>query len=203
MAEFGRALQLQPNNAQALEYSGYVYRRQGQWLRCLDTLKKSIEQDPRNADVAGNLAQTYCILRMWQDAERAGKYALNIDPADVIGMRALLLAILNGSGDIKRAQGVLATFPSTNDLISSSASGIVASVIGDRAYTFVFARDFEAALKVWDTSADTAADQRRRLSSKATIRALAGDFTGAQADAEKARQCSRKDYASGRASAYQ
>jgi TolB-like protein/Tfp pilus assembly protein PilF len=32
------------------------------------------------------------------------------------------------------------------------------------------------------------ADQRRRLSAKATIRALAGDFTGAQADAEKARQ---------------
>ena len=110
LAEFGRALQLQPNNAQALEYSGYVYRRQGQWLRCLDTLKKSLEQDPRNADVAGNLAQTYCILRMWQDAERGGKYALNIDPADVIGMRALLLAILNGSGDIKRAQGVLANF---------------------------------------------------------------------------------------------
>src|SRR5881397_2649087 len=188
LAEFGRALQLQPNNAQALEYSGYVYRRQGQWQRCLDTLKKSLEQDPRNADVAGNLSQTYCILRMWQDAERVGKYALNIDPADVIGMRALLLAILNGSGDIKKAQGVLATFPSTNDLISSSASGIVASVTGDRAYTFVFARDFEAALKVWETSADTAADQRRRLSAKATIRALAGDFTGAQADAEKARQ---------------
>jgi TolB-like protein/Tfp pilus assembly protein PilF len=188
LAEFGRALQLQPNNAQALEYSGYVYRRQGQWQRCLDTLKKSLEQDPRNADVAGNLSQTYCILRMWQDAERVGKYALNIDPADVIGMRALLLAILNGSGDIKRAQGVLARFPSTNDLISSSASGIVASVTGDRAYTFVFARDFEAALKVWETSTDTAADQRRRLSAKATIRALAGDFTGAQANAEKARQ---------------
>src|SRR5881227_1769325 len=188
LAEFGRALQLQPNNAQALEYSGYVYRRQGQWQRCLDTLKKSLEQDPRNADVAGNLAQTYCILRKWEDAERGGKHALNLDPADVIGMRALLLAILNGSGDIKKAQGVLATFPSTNDLISSSASGIVASVTGDRAYTFVFARDFEAALKVWETSADSAADQRRRLSAKATIRALAGDFTGAQADAEKARQ---------------
>src|SRR2546430_9461382 len=188
LAECRRALQLQPHHAQALEYSGYVYRRQGQWLRCLDTLKKSLEQDPRNADVAGNLAQTYCILRMWQDAERVGKYALSIDPADVIGMRALLLAILNGSGDIKKAQGVLATLTSATDLISSSASGIVASLTGDRAYTFVFARDFEAALKVWETSADTAADQRRRLSAKATIRALAGDFTGAQADGEKARQ---------------
>jgi TolB-like protein len=188
LAEFARALQLQPNNAQALEYSGYVYRRQGQWQRGLDTLKKSLEQDPRNADVAGNLSQTYCILRLWQDAERVGNYALGIDPSDVIGWRALLLAILNGSGDIKRAQGVLATFPSTNDLISSSASGIVPTVTGDHAYVFVIARDFEAAAKIWETGSYSAADQRRRLSAKATIRALAGDFTGAQADAEKARQ---------------
>ncbi len=188
LAEFGRALQLQPNNAQALEYSGYVYRRQGQWQRGLDTLKKSLEQDPRNASVAGNLSQTYCILREWQDAERRGGYALSIDPSEVIGWRALLLAIVNGSGDIKRAEGVLATFPFTNDLISSSASGTVPTVIGDRAYVSVMARDFEAALKIWDTGAYTAADQRRRLSAKAAIRALAGDFTGGQADAEKARQ---------------
>jgi len=188
LAEFGRALRLQPNNAQALEYSGYVYRRQGQWQRGLDTLKKSLEQDPRNASVAGNLAQTYCILRMWQDAERVGRQALSIDPSEVIGMRALVLAILNGSGDIKKAQGVLATFPSTNDLISSSASGTVPTVIGDRAYAFVIARDFEAAVKIWEAGAYSAADERRRLSAKAAIRALAGDFTGAQADAEKARQ---------------
>ena len=188
LAEFGRALQLQPNNAQALEYSGYVYRRQGQWQRSLDTLKKSLEQDPRNASVAGNLSQTYCILRMWQDAERGGGYALSVDPSEVIGMRALLLAILNGSGDIKRAQGVLATFPHTNDLISSSASGIVPTVTGDRAYASVIARDFEAALNIWDAGAYAVADQRRRLSAKAAIRVLAGDFTGAQPDAEKARQ---------------
>jgi TolB-like protein/Tfp pilus assembly protein PilF len=188
LAEFGRALQLQPNNAQALEYSGYVYRREGQWQRGLDTLKKSLEQDPRNASVAGNLSQTYCILRMWQDAERRGGYALNIDPSEVIGMRALYLAILNGSGDIKKAQGVLATFRSTNDLISSAASGIVPTVTGDRAYVFVIARDFEAAVKIWEAGAYSAADERRRLSAKAAIRALAGDFTGAQADAEKARQ---------------
>lgn len=59
---------------------------------------------------------------------------------------------------------------------------------GDRAYTFVIARDFEAALKVWESAANTAADQRRQLSARAAIRVLAGDFTGAQADAEKERQ---------------
>src|SRR6058998_1482734 len=35
LAEFRRALQLQPNAPTALEYSGYVHRRQGQWARCL------------------------------------------------------------------------------------------------------------------------------------------------------------------------
>jgi tetratricopeptide (TPR) repeat protein len=35
LAEFERAVQLQPNNAQALEYSGYVHRRQGQWQKCI------------------------------------------------------------------------------------------------------------------------------------------------------------------------
>ena len=81
----------------------------------------------------GNSIKDRMAVRMIEDAERSGKHALSIDPADVIGMRALLLAISNGSGDIKKAQGVLATFPSANDLISSSASGIVASVTGDRA----------------------------------------------------------------------
>ena len=81
---------------------------------------------------------------MWEDAERGGKYALGIDPSDVIGMRALLLAILNGSGDVKRAQGVLANFPSTNDLISSSASGIVSSVTGDSRVHLCFRARFRS-----------------------------------------------------------
>ena len=38
LAEFERALQLQPNTSAALEYSGYVYRRQGQWqLRSMNS----------------------------------------------------------------------------------------------------------------------------------------------------------------------
>ena len=44
-------------------------------------------------------------LRMWQDAERSGRYALNIDPYDVIGMRASAAGVLsNGSGDINEGR---------------------------------------------------------------------------------------------------
>src|SRR2546423_54604 len=59
LAEFERALQLQPNASSALEYSGYVHRRQGQWDLCLNELKRALEGDPRNASIAANFAITY------------------------------------------------------------------------------------------------------------------------------------------------
>jgi tetratricopeptide (TPR) repeat protein len=186
LAEFERAVQLQPNNAQAIEYSGYVHRRLGQWQRCLEELNKGLEQDPRNADVAGNLGQTYGLLRMWNEAERASRHAINLDPHDLIGMRALLLAILNGKGDLKEAQSVLATFPPDNKIIIISIAGDVGSVTGERAYTFVAARNFDAALKVWETTGTAPGDDRRQAAARSAIRVIAGDFANAKADAEKA-----------------
>ncbi|MBA3962170.1 MAG: hypothetical protein H0X40_09745 [Chthoniobacterales bacterium] len=70
MVESSRATELQPNNAQAIEYTAYVHRRQGQWDRCLADYAKALESEPRNADVGGNLAETYTILRRWTEAER-------------------------------------------------------------------------------------------------------------------------------------
>ena len=180
-------MQLQPNNAQAVEYSGYVHRRQGQWDRCLAELNKALEIDPRSADVAGNLGQTYGLLRMWKEAERVSRHAVSLDPHDVIGMRALLLTILNGKGDINEAQSVLATFPPDNKIIIMSIAGWqVGSVTGERAYTLAVTRNFDAALKVWENIANTPADERRQAAARSAIRAIAGDFAGAKADAEKA-----------------
>jgi TolB-like protein/Flp pilus assembly protein TadD len=186
LAEFQRAIQLQPNNAPAIEYSGYVHRRQGQWTRCLEELNKALEIDPRSADVAGNLGQTYGLLRMWKDAERVARHAVSIDPYDVIGMRALLLAILNGKGDVNEAQKVLGTFPSDNKIIISSIAGDVGSVTGERAYTFVLGHKFEDALKVWGTTGGAPGDERRQASARSAIRVVAGDLSDAMSDAEKA-----------------
>src|SRR5207253_8932 len=82
-----------------------------------------------SADMAGNLGQTYGLLRMWKEAEGAARHAISLDPHDVIGMRALLLTILNGRGDINEAQNVLATFPPDNKLIIISIAADVGSVI--------------------------------------------------------------------------
>jgi TolB-like protein/Tfp pilus assembly protein PilF len=188
LAEFARALQLQPNASTAVEYSGYVHRRQGQWERCLDELKRALDQDPRNASIAANLAGTYLPLRMWKEAERTARHALEIDPQAADAMRTVLGSILNGSGDINEAQRVLATFPAENKILVNSNFGDVRAITGDRAYVFVLARDFKAALKVWEAAGNTAVDERRRLSARVAIRVLGGDLIGAQAEAENARQ---------------
>ena len=188
LAEFERALQLQPNSSTALEYSGYVHRRQGQSERRLDELKRALEQDPRNASIAANLANTYIPLRMWKEAERTARHAIEVDPQTADGMRTLLASILNGSGGINEAQCVLASFPAENKILVNSNFGDVRAITGDRAYVFVLARDFEAALKVWEAAGNTAVDERRRLSARVAIRVLGGDLIDAQAEAEKARQ---------------
>jgi TolB-like protein/Tfp pilus assembly protein PilF len=188
LTEFERALQLQPNASTALEYSGYVHRRQGQWERCQDELKRALDQDPRNASIAANFANTYLPLRMWKEAERTARHALEIDPHTADGMRTLLGSILNGRGDISEARRVLATFPAENKILVNSNFGDVRDMTGDRAYVFVLARDFEAALKVWEAAGNTTVDERRRLSARVAIRVLSGDLIGAQAEAEKARQ---------------
>jgi TolB-like protein/Tfp pilus assembly protein PilF len=187
LAEFERALQLQPNSSTALAYLGYVHRRQGQWERCLDELKKALEQDPRNATLAANLPSTYVLLRMWKEAERTARHALEIDPHATEAMRWLLESILSGSGDINEVQRVLATFPAENKILVNSNYGDLSDMIGDRAYVSVFARDFNAALKVCEGADINTTDERRRLSSRVAIRVLAGDLIGAQAEAEKAR----------------
>ena len=189
LVEFGRAIELQPNNSQALQFSGYVHRRQGQWERCLAELKKALEQDPRDASLAGNLAVTYLPLRMWKEAERIARHALSIDPHGVEGMRTLLRSILDGRGDINEAQRVLATFPADNKILVTSNFGDLRAVTGERAYVFILARNFEAAMKVWEAGGTTAAaEERRRLSARVAIQVLAGDLTSAEAEAQKARQ---------------
>jgi tetratricopeptide (TPR) repeat protein len=107
--EFARAAQLQPNNSEAVEFSGYVHRRQGQLEHSLKELTKALEQDPRNATLAANRADIFCRCREWEKAKPAFRNAIAIDPHEVVGMRGLLLSIVNGEGDIDEALRVLAS----------------------------------------------------------------------------------------------
>jgi len=185
LTEFQRALELRPNYSLALQFIAFVHRRQGKWDRTLDELKKSIVQDPGDPYVQGGLAETYVFLRMWKEAEDNGRHALTIDPHEATAMRMLLLSSLNRTGNAQEPLRILATFPPDDLLLPNT--GMFDMVIGTRGETFVLARDFKAALKACDTGTVATTNEWQRFAAKAGIRVLAGDVTGAETDAEKAR----------------
>src|SRR5262249_2376340 len=111
LAEFGRALELQPNNLRALDYAAHIRRRQGQWSRYLSEMAKCEELDPRDGDIPGLIGGTYCRLRMWDEANRGGQRALALDPRNIATVVHVLLPTYFGRGDIEGATRLVATFP--------------------------------------------------------------------------------------------
>jgi serine/threonine-protein kinase len=186
LTEFQRALELRPNYSLALQFIAFVHRRQGKWDRTLDELKKSIVQDPLDPYVQGGLAETYVFLRRWKEAEDTARHALTIDPHEATAMRMLLLSSLNRTGSAQEPLRLLATFPPDDLLLPNT--GMFDMVIGTRGEAFVLGRDFKAALKACETGTVATSNEWQRFAAKAGIRLLAGDITGAQADAEKARE---------------
>jgi TolB-like protein/cytochrome c-type biogenesis protein CcmH/NrfG len=185
LTEFQRALELRPNYSLALQFIAFVHRRQGKWDRTLDELKKSIVQDPGDPYVQGGLAETYVFLRMWEEAEDTARHALTIDPHEATAMRMLLLSSLNRTGNAQEPLRILATFPPDDLLLPNT--GMFDMVIGTRGQTFVLARDFNAALRACETGTVATTNAWQRFAAKAGIRVLAGDVSGSQSDAEKAR----------------
>jgi TolB-like protein/Tfp pilus assembly protein PilF len=183
LKEFRRALELQPNNANALQACAYIYRRQGQWERALSELAKCEERNPRDASLPANIGGSYCYLRMWKEARRAGSRALTLDPHNFLAMHSVVLSHLFGAGDINAAKQVLATFGPDRRLVYFGAIGNS----GMEFYLHVIERDFAAALKTCETETGNPDEDRARLAARVAVHVLAGDAASAHDDIEKAR----------------
>jgi len=180
LKEFGRALEVQPNNIRALELSAYVYRRQGRWKLSLDQLAKCEERDPRDASLTGNIASSYAALRMWPEAKRASSHSLVLDPHNLIGLRALILSYLNGQGDFNDVKRLLFAGQRATNFITLDISAT-------EAYVHVLDRDFAAARKTCETEATNPDENLSRLMALVVIHLLANDAGSATDEIENAR----------------
>jgi TolB-like protein/Tfp pilus assembly protein PilF len=187
LAEFHRAIDLQPGSARALQLCGYVDRRQGRWEQSQAELAQAAELDPRDATIPQNMAATCLLLREWQQAKGRALRALAIDPQLTTARRVLVDANLNGDGNITEAKRVVADMPPGMALSNNAVRGNVIGVIDERTYLRVMERDFAGAMK--ETEGDHADPARRidRLAARAAIRVLAGDAASATAEGEEAR----------------
>jgi serine/threonine-protein kinase len=68
-----------PNNSEILNFSGYIYRRQGRWREALAVFQRARELDPRTAAFAG-IPDTLRLLRRWTAASKAYQHGLELEP---------------------------------------------------------------------------------------------------------------------------
>jgi TolB-like protein/class 3 adenylate cyclase len=185
LAEFRRALELQPNNVRALEHSANVHRRQGQWARHLSELTRCEQLDPRDAQIPVLIGATYCRLRMWEEANRAGQRALALDPRNMPAIVDVLLYYYEETGEIEKAIQLLNASPADLFVAQSfKRGGDVSNVIGRWPYFYVIKRDYTSALKAWEKPSAEA--PVNLLSARAAIFVLAGNTSSAAKEIENA-----------------
>ena len=183
---FQRALELQPNHADARKFSGYVYRRMGQWERSLVEMAKAEELDPRDDAIPANIAASYVNLRQWNDAKRAASRSLTLHPHNQVGLRNLFLSCVNGDGRTDAARRVIGSLPSGVTLTTNAVRGSVSNIIEDFSYLQVLERDFAGALQHAKNENDDPRERVSRLVARVAIRVLAGDAAGERAESEEA-----------------
>src|SRR5438552_1566764 len=183
---FQRALELQPNHADARKYSGYVYRRMGQWERSLAEMARAEELDPRDEGIPANIAASYVNLRQWNDAKRAASRSLTLHPHNQVGLRNLFLSCVNGDGRTDAARRVIGSLPSGVTLTTNAVRGSVSNIIEDFSYLQVLERDFAGALQHAKNENDDPRERVSRLVARVAIRVLAGDAAGEKAESEEA-----------------
>src|SRR2546421_4636959 len=175
---FQRALELQPNHADARKYSGYVYRRMGQWERSLVEMAKAEELDPRDDAIPANIAASYGNLRQWNDAKRAASRSLTLHPHNQVGLRNLFLRRVNGEGRTKGGRRVIGSLPSGVTLTTNAVRGSVSNIIEDFGYLHVLERDFAGALQHAKNENDDPRERVSQLVARVAISGMAGAFGG-------------------------
>ena len=188
VAEFNRALELQPNNALAQQFLGWVNRRRGEWERSIADAQRAQELDPRDPSIPSSLGGIYAALRLWNDAERLELRTLTLDPYNTVAATLLALVRLNSTGDINSARHALDGFPPDIKLNSLTYQGDVTAIVGIRAYVEVFARRFNDAFQAFEKQmANSSLAHLQQLAGRAALRVLAGDVEAAKSAGEEAR----------------
>ena len=188
LAAFRRAIDLQPNNARARAFMGYIYRRRGEWEKSLAEAARSDELDPLDASDIGNRGITYLLLRQWAQAEQLLRRALALEPQDMDAVEALCKTCENSRGDLECSRRVLATIPADNPVQFNQSRGEASGFTGARAYLDVLERNFARAVEHWARPLNDSAEARRQqLEGRVVLHVVAGSTDAAQHDAEELR----------------
>ena len=183
-AQFERVLQLAPNNVEALGGLAFIDRRRGRWPQALATLQQALLISPRDAYLLGEYGTTLCIMRRYREAERQLTRSLAIEPGQTNNQDALWTTRLIGLGDARSAHKAYDPLPgwrlhTQNYMGAGDIFGLINSIV----YPDVFERNFDAALRAWDSApVNTDAEQLTRRAARVAIEVIAGRQSAIQSE---------------------
>ncbi len=121
LADYTRALELDPGDVWALVNRGQTYRAMERHDEALCDLSQAIELNPSSAWAPVNRGQTYQAMKRYDEALADYTRALELDPSDA----ATFLALRGGTyQDMKRYDEALADYTRAIELDPSSAPAI-------------------------------------------------------------------------------
>ncbi len=138
LEEFYIVAERVPNDSKLYEGIGYIRRRQGRFDAALENFEKALELYPRNHWLAAEMAHTYTNLRRFETADEHYGLAISLAPDLPHPYQLRALNVLRWTGDVARAQAILAEMPGQDDTSSLYTRFKVALV----------ARDYEEAMRL-------------------------------------------------------
>jgi serine/threonine protein kinase/Tfp pilus assembly protein PilF len=102
-----QARQLLPNSSLVLQSLAFLERRRGHWDKSESYFTAAERLDPRNAELLGNHALNYVLLRRFPEALRKYDEVLNVVPDNMFTL-ALKAVVAQAKGDLPRAAALLA-----------------------------------------------------------------------------------------------
>ncbi len=178
LIEFGKALQLSPNNADVGALIAAIKRRQGKWQESLEAYARAQKTDPQNANIVRNLVFTNDALRRWPEAARAAARWRKLEPTSPGAKIQSGYIDFWAKGDTRLLKTLLGEIPPDID-----PDGIVTEARWEVA---MLERDYEAAQRVLEATSLTEVSY---MNGGATpISFLEGCIFLARGDKEKAQE---------------
>ena len=138
--ELQTTAQLLPNDSAVESTIAYIHRRRGQWREARAGLERALRLDPRNGQIAEEIAFTDYHLRDWPAAIRSGDRAVALAPDLPTVLIFRRYVDFWSRGDLEPLRNALTTIPNEQD-----PDGSVTLVRWDAA---MIARDFPTAERI-------------------------------------------------------
>jgi len=173
-----RTIEWNPGNAEAHMWRGWASRRAAKWEQSIESMKKSLQLNPRVAFNWTELSLTYQYLHRWDEALSANNKAFELDRNSFWVKQTIAKYELRRNGDINAALRLTAGAQHTTEAEFVETFMIVKSMAGE----------YEEALEVARSLPDELEIQRQYIVLREDISAQILHFMGSDEDSRSAAQ---------------